>query len=49
MKIIDIHTHVYPDKVARKATHSIEEFYQLEGSHMDGTVEMLADYVKHAV
>ena len=41
MKIIDIHTHVYPDKIARKATHSIEEFYQLDGSHMDGTVEML--------
>ena len=41
MKIIDIHTHVYPDKVARKATHSIEEFYELDGSNMDGTVEML--------
>ena len=41
MKIIDIHTHVYPEKVARKATHSIEEFYQLEGSHMDGSVDML--------
>ena len=43
MQIIDIHTHVYPDKIARKATHSIEEFYQLDGSHMDGTVEMLRD------
>ena len=41
MKIIDIHTHVYPDKVAQKATESIQEFYQLDGSKMDGTVEML--------
>lgn len=41
MKIIDIHTHIYPDKIARKAAESIKDFYQLEGSPMDGTVEML--------
>ena len=43
MKIIDIHTHIYPNKIARKATHSVEGFYQLEGSNMDGTVEMLLE------
>ena len=43
MKIIDIHTHIYPDAIARKATHSIEEFYQLEGGGMDGSVQMLRD------
>lgn len=43
MKIIDIHTHIYPNKIARKAAHSVEDFYQLEGSHMDGTVEMLLE------
>ena len=48
MKIIDIHSHVYPDKIARKATHSIEEFYQLDGSRMDGTVEMLLQQGKKA-
>ena len=41
MNIIDIHTHIYPDKIARKAAESIKDFYQLEGSTMDGTVEML--------
>ena len=41
MQIIDIHTHIYPDKIARKATESVKDFYQLEGSNMDGTVEML--------
>ena len=42
MKIIDIHTHIYPDKIARKATESVRDFYQLEGSvQMDGTVDML--------
>ena len=41
MQIIDIHTHIYPDKIAKKAAESIKDFYQLEGSTMDGTVEML--------
>ena len=42
MQIIDIHTHIYPDKVARKATVSVRDFYQLQGNQeMDGTVEML--------
>ena len=41
MKIIDIHTHIYPNKIARKATDSIRDFYQLKGSDMDGTVDML--------
>lgn len=42
MKIIDIHTHIYPDKIARKATESVRDFYQLEGNKsMDGTIEML--------
>lgn len=41
MRIIDIHTHVYPDPVALKATKSIEDFYELEGGGMDGTVSML--------
>ena len=41
MKIIDIHTHIYPDKIARKATDNVRDFYQLKGSDMDGTVDML--------
>lgn len=41
MEIIDIHTHIYPNKIAQKATDSIRDFYLLDGSNMDGTVEML--------
>jgi len=44
MQIIDIHTHIYPDKIARKATNSVRDFYEIEGSiQMDGTVDMLLD------
>ncbi len=41
MKIIDIHTHIYPDAIARKATDSVRDFYQIDGAGMDGTVELL--------
>lgn len=41
MQIIDIHTHIYPDKIARRATDSVRDFYHIDGSNMDGTVDML--------
>ena len=41
MRIIDIHTHVYPDAIAQKATDSIKDFYELGGAEMNGTVSML--------
>ena len=42
MQIIDIHTHIYPSKIAQKATNSVRDFYQIPGSgNMDGTVELL--------
>ena len=42
MQITDIHTHIYPDEIALKATNSVREFYQIgQDSKMDGTVEML--------
>lgn len=42
MHIIDIHTHIYPEKIAVKATDSVRNFYQLSGSgNMDGTVDLL--------
>lgn len=43
MKIIDIHTHIYPDEIAQKATDSVKQFYQIGGSDMDGTVHMLLE------
>ena len=42
MQIIDIHTHIYPSKIAVKATGSVRDFYHLQGSSQtDGTVERL--------
>lgn len=41
MNIIDIHTHVYPDAIAQKATDSIRDFYGIGGAGMNGTVDML--------
>lgn len=43
MKIIDIHTHIYPDKIARKATDSVRDFYQIYGGDLDGTVSTLLE------
>ena len=48
MRIIDIHTHVYPQAVAQKATDSIQVFYELDGAGMNGTVEMLRSRGKEA-
>lgn len=41
MNLIDIHTHVYPPAIARKAAASIREFYQLGTDEMDGTTDTL--------
>lgn len=40
MKIIDIHSHIYPQTIARKAAENVRNFYQI-GRDMDGTPEML--------
>lgn len=40
MKFIDIHTHVYPDAIARKAAQSIRNYYHI-GEELDGTPQML--------
>lgn len=40
MEYIDIHTHIYPAPIAKKAVKSICDFYGLD-SDMDGTVEQL--------
>ena len=43
MKLIDIHTHIYPPAIARKAAASIREFYELGTDEMDGTAESLLE------
>jgi predicted TIM-barrel fold metal-dependent hydrolase len=40
MKIIDFHTHVYPDRIAHKATRATCDFYGLD-TDQTGTVDML--------
>ena len=41
MKIIDIHTHIYPDDIAQKATNSVRNFYNIGTYGMDGTERVL--------
>ena len=48
MQLIDIHTHIYPDEIAQKATDSVRQFYGIGGSSMNGTVQMLLDKGKKA-
>lgn len=43
MRIIDFHTHIYPQKVAQKATDMICEFYDIEGDNMCGTATELIE------
>lgn len=38
MAIVDVHVHIYPDKVAAKAAESVGEFYHVEMEEPDGTV-----------
>lgn len=39
-EIYDAHTHIYPNKIAQKASKTIGEFYDI-GMHFDGTVDAL--------
>lgn len=48
MKIIDFHTHIYPDAIAQRAAQSICDFYELDGGGMNGTVGSLLERGKQA-
>lgn len=41
MPVIDVHVHIYPDKIAEKATQSIGKFYNIKMEEQDGSVERL--------
>ena len=44
MKVIDMHTHIYPDKVARKAAIAIADYFALpEPPNHYGSVQELVD------
>ena len=42
-KIIDAHCHIYPDKIARKASDSTGNFYDIK-MHLDGKISTLLEY-----
>ena len=48
MEIIDAHAHIYPEKIAEKATKAIGEFYDLEMEISSGTTERLIEQGKKA-
>ena len=49
MKVIDVHAHIFPDKIAEKASNSIGDFYYIP-MHYDATVStLLALGQKHNV
>ncbi len=48
MQFFDIHTHVYPDNIAQKATDSVKAFYGIGGANMNGTTAMLLEQGKAA-
>ena len=45
MKLIDFHTHIYPDAIAKKATESIENFYSMKAENV-GTADRLLEASK---
>lgn len=47
MRVIDFHTHVYPNKIAEKATMSTCEFYSLK-TELVGTTNVLLERGKQA-
>lgn len=49
MKLIDFHTHVYPDSIAEKATHSVESFYSIKADYKGSVHELLELSDKHGI
>ena len=41
MPVVDIHVHIYPDKISERATQSIGRFYNIEMDAQDGSVSQL--------
>lgn len=42
MPVVDVHVHIYPDKISERATQSIGRFYNIEMDAQDGSVAQLA-------
>ena len=43
MPIVDVHTHIYPDKIAQKATESVGLFYDIPMEAHEGTISTLLE------
>jgi predicted TIM-barrel fold metal-dependent hydrolase len=48
LKLIDIHTHIYPNDIALKATESVQDFYGVGSHSMSGRVDELLQRGKEA-
>jgi len=48
MEIIDAHAHIYPSKIAKKATVAIGQFYDIEMQSSEGSSECLIEKGKKA-
>ena len=48
MEIIDIHTHIYPNDIAQKATDTVRKYYDIRDCGMNGTADMLLSRGKAA-
>jgi predicted TIM-barrel fold metal-dependent hydrolase len=47
-KIIDVHTHIYPEAIAKKAVASIAGFYGIDTTYADGTIDSLIGFCRQA-
>ncbi len=45
MPVVDVHAHIYPDKVAEKASQSIGNFYHIPMEEQDGSVWRLLNEI----
>lgn len=46
--VIDFHSHIYPDRIAKKATKGVSEFYSIAMKIESGDVNNLLEYGKEA-
>ena len=43
MRLIDFHTHIYPDPIADKATQAVRNFYEMDKGGLHGTADTLLE------
>ena len=48
MAIVDIHVHIYPEKISERATQSIGRFYNIEMDAENGSVRRLATSIERS-